>query len=137
MVIKMSEEKVNSVLSETIAKIKDMIDVNTVIGEQIKTQDGTTIIPVSRVNYGFASGGSDIPSKSQPDKGLFGGGAGAGVTITPIAFIVVQNGNVRVIQVEPFMSSVDRAIQTAPEVVDKITGLFDKKKKNPDEPINY
>ncbi len=118
-------EKVNSLLETTVDKIKSVIDVNTVIGDQIITPDGTVIIPISRVNYGFAAGGSDLPSKTP---GLFGGGSGAGVTITPIAFLSVSNGNVRVIQVEPFISSVDRAIQTAPDVVDKITSLFKKDK---------
>ncbi len=118
-------EKVNSLLETTVDKIKSVIDVNTVIGDQIITPDGTVIIPISRVNYGFAAGGSDLPSKTP---GLFGGGSGAGVTITPIAFLSVSNGNVRVIQVEPFISSVDRAIQMAPDVVDKITSLFKKDK---------
>lgn len=131
----MSENKVGGLLEETLKKLKDMIDVNTVIGEQINTPDGTTIIPISRVNYGFASGGSDLPSKNQPNSGLFAGGAGAGVTITPIAFLTVSQGNVRVIQVEPFISSVDRIIQTAPDLVDKLTNAF--KKKDEPEPINY
>lgn len=127
----MSENKVNALLGGTMEKIKEMIDVNTVIGDPITTPDGTTILPVSRVNYGFASGGTDLPSKSQPESGLFGGGAGAGVTITPIAFLVVSGGSVKVIQIEPFTSSVDRVIQTVPDVVDKISALLtDKKEKD-------
>ncbi len=122
-------EKVNSLLETTVEKIKSVVDVNTVIGDQIITPDGTVIIPISRVNYGFAAGGSDLPSKTP---GLFGGGSGAGVTITPIAFLSVSNGNVRVIQVEPFISSVDRAIQTAPDVIDRITSLFKKDKAESD-----
>ncbi len=122
-------EKVNSLLETTVDKIKSVVDVNTVIGDQIVTPDGTVIIPISRVNYGFAAGGSDLPSKTP---GLFGGGSGAGVTITPIAFLSVSNGNVRVIQVEPFISSVDRAIQTAPDVIDRITSLFKKDKAESD-----
>lgn len=126
----MSDNKVNNLLGGTMEKIKEMVDVNTVIGDPISTPDGTTIIPVSRVNYGFASGGSDIPSKSQPSAGLFGGGSGAGVTITPIAFLVISGGNVKVIQIEPFTSSVDRIIQSAPDVVDKITSVFKTKKED-------
>ena len=132
----MSDNKVNNLLGGTMDKIKEMIDVNTVIGDAITTPDGTTIIPVSRVNYGFASGGSDIPSKSQPAAGLFGGGSGAGITITPIAGLVISGGNVKVIQIEPFTSSVDRIIQSAPDVVDKITSVF-KKKDEPELPIQY
>lgn len=133
----MSENKVNNLLGGTMEKIKEMIDVNTVIGDQITTPDGTTIIPVSRVNYGFASGGSDIPSKSQPASGLFGGGSGAGITITPIAFLVVSGGNVKVIQIEPFTSSVDRVIQSVPDVVDKITSVIGNKKEKDQPPLQY
>lgn len=122
----MSENKVNSLLGNTIEKIKNMVDVNTVIGEPITTADGVTVIPVSKVAYGFASGGSDLPSKNQPASGLFGGGAGAGVTVSPVAFLVISGSNVKVIQIEPFTSSVDRIIQEAPDVVDKIAGIFKK-----------
>lgn len=125
----MSDSKVNSLMGETLEKIKSMIDVDTVMGTQINTPDGTTIIPVCKVNYGFAAGGSDLPSKAQPNAGLFGGGSGGAVTIAPIAFLVVKDGNARVIQIEPFTSSVDRIVQTAPDVVDKITSLFSKEKE--------
>ena len=72
----MSENKVNSLLGVSMDKIKEMVDVNTVIGDPITAPDGTTVIPVSRVSYGFAGGGSDLPSKAQPEKGLFAGGSG-------------------------------------------------------------
>lgn len=126
----MSDNKVNNLLSATMSKIKEMIDVNTVMGEPVTTPDGTTVIPVTRVNYGFASGGTDIPSKHQKPEGYFGGGAGAGVTITPIAFLVISGGNVKVIQIEPFTSSVDRLIQTAPDVIDKVTSFFSKEEES-------
>lgn len=74
----MSENKVNNLLGVSMDKIKEMVDVNTVIGDPITAPDGTTVIPVSRVSYGFAGGGSDLPSKAQPEKGLFAGGSGAG-----------------------------------------------------------
>ena len=98
----------------------------TVVGDPITTPDGTTVIPVSRVSYGFAGGGTDLPSKVQPEKGLFAGGSGAGITISPIAFLVIANGNVRVLQIEPYLSSVDRIIANAPDMVDKLAGLFKK-----------
>lgn len=126
----MSENKVNNLLGISMDKIKEMVDVNTVIGDPITTPDGTTVIPVSRVSYGFAGGGSDLPSKAQPDKGLFAGGSGAGITISPIAFLVIANGNVRILQIEPYLSSVDRIVASAPDVVDKITSLFKKDKEN-------
>lgn len=119
----MSENQLNGFLGVTMDKIKEMVDVNTVIGDPIPTQDGTTVIPISRVSYGFASGGTDLPSKAQPNKGLFAGGSGAGITITPIAFLAVKNGSVRILQIEPYFSPVDRALEKIPDVVDKLTAL--------------
>ena len=107
----MSDNQVNNLLGVTMDKIKQMVDVNTVIGDPVTTPDGTTVIPVSRVSYGFASGGSDLPSKAQPSAGLFAGGSGAGITISPIAFLTIHQGNVRVLQIEPYLSSVDRALE--------------------------
>lgn len=125
----MSEHPIESMMGTTMDKIKEMADVNTVIGDPITTEDGTVIIPISKVSYGFASGGSDLPSKTQPNRELFGGGAGAGVTITPIAFLTVSNGNVRLLQLDPFNSSVDRIIGMAPGFMDAVTGLLNKNKK--------
>ena len=122
----MSDNQVNNLLGVTMDKIKQMVDVNTVIGSPVTTPDGTTVIPVSRVSYGFASGGSDLPSKTQPSSGLFAGGSGAGITISPIAFLTIHEGHVRVLQIEPYLSSVDRALEKVPDVVDKITSLFQK-----------
>ncbi len=128
----MSENKVNNLLGASMDKIKEMVDVNTVVGNPITTPDGTTVIPVSRVSYGFAGGGTDLPSKAQPDKGLFAGGSGAGITISPIAFLVIANGSVRVLQIEPYLSSVDRIVANAPDMLDKLTDLFKKDKAEED-----
>ena len=125
----MSEHPIESMMGTTMDKIKEMADVNTVIGDPITTADGTVIIPISKVSYGFASGGSDLPSKSQPNRELFGGGAGAGVTITPVAFLTVSDGNVRLLQLDPFNSSVDRISGMAPGFMDAVTGLLNKNKK--------
>ena len=130
----MSENQVNNLLGVTMDKIKQMVDVNTVIGSPVTTPDGTTVIPVSRVSYGFASGGSDLPSKTQPAAGLFAGGSGAGITISPIAFLTIHQGNVRVLQIEPYLSSVDRALEKVPDVVDKVTALFQKEDRK-EEPL--
>ena len=130
----MSDNQVNNLLGVTMDKIKQMVDVNTVIGTPVTTPDGTTVIPVSRVSYGFASGGSDLPSKTQPASGLFAGGSGAGITISPIAFLTISHGNVRVLQIEPYLSSVDRALEKVPDVVDKISSLF-QKDKPVEEPV--
>lgn len=126
----MSDNQVNHLLGTTMDKIKQMVDVNTVIGNPVTTPDGTTVIPVSRVSYGFASGGTDLPSKTQPSGGLFAGGSGAGITISPIAFLTIREGHVRVLQIEPYLSSVDRALEKVPDVVDKISALFQKDEKD-------
>ena len=130
----MSDNQVNNLLGVTMDKIKQMVDVNTVIGGPVTTPDGTTVIPVSRVSYGFASGGSDLPSKAQSSAGLFAGGSGAGITISPIAFLTIHQGNVRVLQIEPYLSSVDRALEKVPDVVDKVTSLFQKEDRK-EEPL--
>ena len=97
------------------------MDSNTIIGEPITMADGTLILPVSKVTFGFASGGSDIAAK-QP-KEMFGGGSGAGVSITPIAFLIVKDGNVRMLQLADKNNSVDRVIGMMPEMVDKVQGI--------------
>lgn len=129
----MSDNKVNGLMDVTMDKIKKMVDVNTIIGDPITTPDGTSVIPISRVSYGFASGGSDLPSKSQPTAGLFAGGSGASVSIVPIAFLAVSNGNVKVLQIEPYVTPVDRALEKVPDIVDKISALF--KKDKPEESV--
>lgn len=128
----MSEKSIESMMGTTLDKIKEMADVNTVVGDPITTADGTIIIPISRVSYGFASGGSDLPSKSQPNRELFGGGAGAGITISPVAFLTICQGNVRLLQLDPFNSSVDRIIGMAPGFMDAITNLLNQNKKQKD-----
>ena len=129
----MSEHPIQGLMNTALQNIRDMIDVNTIIGEQIVAADGTVIIPVSKVSLGFASGGSDIPSKSEQE--IFGGGSGAGVSIQPVAFIVIANGNVKLLQINASTSAADMAISLVPELIDKITSLFGKKdKKKPETP---
>ena len=120
----MSEHPIQGLMATAMQKIREMIDVNTIIGDPITTPDGTTIIPVSKVSFGFASGGSDFPSKSP--KELFGGGSGAGVSITPIAFLVVTNGTVRTVQLAEHVSPIDNAINALPELVDKLAAMLKK-----------
>lgn len=131
----MSDNQVNRLLGVTMDKIKEMVDADTVVGKPITTPDGTVIIPISRISYGFASGGSDLPSKAQPSAGLFAGGAGAGITVSPIAFLAISNGNVRILQIEPYFSPVDRALEKVPQVIDQLTSLFKKAPQDtPEEP---
>lgn len=130
----MSDNQVNKLLGVTMEKIKEMVDADTVIGKPITSPDGTVIIPISRISYGFASGGSDLPSKAQPSAGLFAGGAGAGITVSPMAFLAISGGNVRVLQIEPYFSPVDRALEKVPQVIDQLTSLFKKKPEEEDSP---
>jgi sporulation protein YtfJ len=115
-------------------KIKEMVDVNTIIGDPITSPDGTIIIPVSKVSYGFASGGSDFPTKKE-SKDCFGGGSGAGVTIQPVAFLTVFRGEVKLIPVEKYEGAADRVVGMMPELVDKVSALFKKDRKKKTEPV--
>lgn len=124
----MSEHPINSLMETTMKKIKELIDVNTIVGDPITTPDGTTIIPVSKVTYGFASGGSDLPTKKD-NRECFGGGSGAGVTIQPIGFLSISKGYVKMIPIEKYDGPVDRIVGMIPEAFDKISGFFAKDKK--------
>ena len=124
----MAEKSAGAILTSTIDKIRDLVDTSTIIGEPIYAEGGTTIIPVSKVTYGFASGGADFPSKSNKD--LFGGGGGAGVTITPIAFLVVNGGEVTLKHITAYDNAAERVVNLVPEMFDKVTGLMNKTKKD-------
>ncbi len=118
-------------MSSSMNQIREMIDVNTVIGDPITTPEGVTIIPVSKVNFGFAGGGADFATKNQPQNkdNAFGGGSGAAVTITPISFLVVKGDSVRILPVaEPASTSVDRIIEMIPDIVEKISKALKEKK---------
>ena len=131
----MSEKNhpINDLMSTTMQKIREMVDVNTIVGQPITTPDGVTLIPVSKLSFGFASGGSDYVSKNKKpgESNTFGGGSGAGVNITPVAFLIVRGDSVRVLPVDPPASTtVDRVIEVVPEVVDKVTAFLEKKKED-------
>lgn len=119
---------VSEILGISMEKVKEMADVNSVIGEPIKLDDGTTIIPVSKVSYGFASGGSDLPSKYE--KNLFGGGAGAGVSIKPEGFLVISpDGSAKMVPVGASDDPISTAISAIPNVVNKVSDIMNRKKK--------
>ena len=121
------EHPLNDLMGSTMEKVKAMADVNAIVGDPIQAGE-VTIIPISRVSYGFASGGSDFASKNQkPDSNnAFGGGSGAGVNIIPIAFLVVRGENVRLLPVMPPPGgAVDRVVDMVPELVDKITDFVE------------
>ena len=120
----MKEQSASGILGTSIEKIKDLVDVSTIIGDPIKISETLQIIPVSKVTYGFASGGTDFPSKSNAE--LFGGGGGAGITITPIAFIVVNNGEVSIKHISTEEGSIERTIGMIPDVVNGVTDVVNK-----------
>lgn len=123
-------QKLPNMLESTIQKIREMVDVNSVIGSPITTPDGVTIIPVSRVSVGFGGGGSDFTSKNtRPgEENPFGGGVGGGVKVTPICFLVVKDGAVRMMPVtEPANTTADRIVEMVPDTLDKISAFFDAK----------
>ena len=124
-----------NMMENTIAKIREMVDVNSVIGNPITTPDGVTIIPISKVSVGFGGGGSDFVSKNvNKQENPFGGGCGGGVNIVPIAFLVVKDGNVRMLPVAaPANTTPDRIVEMVPDVLDKLTAFIDSKLQKPEE----
>ena len=117
----------NEVLQESMAKVREMVDTNTIVGQPITTADGVTLIPISRVSMGFGCGGADY-GKVQPKD--FGGGSGAGVKIEPVAFLVIREGSTRVLPVAiPPMTTLDRVVEMVPDLVDKVEKYFDRKEE--------
>lgn len=118
---------IEGLMETSLKKIREMTDVKTIIGDPIKVAENVTIIPISKVSFGFASGGSDFPSKKEKD--LFGGGSGGGISINPIAFLVIKGEEVKIMQLSTADNTAEKAINMVPEVIDKVTELFDKKNK--------
>jgi len=118
-----------NMLDNTIAKLREMIDVNSVVGTPITTADGVTIIPVSKVSVGLGGGGSDFVSKNvNHQENPFGGGAGAGIKVTPVAFLIVKDGNVRMLPVAaPANTTADRIVELVPDTLDKIAAFIDSR----------
>ena len=117
----MAEHPIQNLMNVTMDKIRQMVDSNTIVGKPI-----TTILPVSKVSFGFASAGTDFDGKNAANKDLFGGGSGAGVNIQPVAFLVVKDGCVRTIQLSDGNNTVDRALTMIPELVEKVSALIKK-----------
>ncbi len=123
----MSEHAINGFMGISMEKIRSVVDANTMIGDPIQCGDGTTVIPVSKVSLGFASGGSDLPTRTA--KEYFAGGAGAGMSVKPVGFLVVQNGDVRLVQLSMNADKGNVALNMIPEIIDKISALIPKKDK--------
>lgn len=126
----MEKRPISEFVSTTMEKVREMIDTNTVIGQPIKTDDGITLIPVSKVSFGFAGGGTDFQTKYSGNgkQDPFGGGTGAGVKVTPVAFVVIKDGSVRIMNIAPPASSAaDRLIEMIPDVIDRVEGMVKSK----------
>ena len=133
--------------------IQDMIDVDTIIGEPMEIGKNITIIPISKVSFGFVAGGSEFKGEAIEEynkkdkneeityKNPFGGGSGAGVNITPVSFLVINDGNIKLMPVE-YCSTIDKIVDYIPDIVNKVSEIIDSNKdknecKNPEQTINY
>lgn len=127
----MNENPINNLMSTVMENLKGMIDVNTIVGDPVETSNGTMIIPISKVGFGFAAGGSEIPAKTPGDK-AFGGGSGAGVSITPIGFLVVTPDQIKMVPVSSGNTPIDKLVDYIPVVINKVNDMV-KKRKSKDE----
>lgn len=125
------ETKVKELIAASMGKISELTEAETIIGEPIVVDGNVTIIPVSKVSYGFAAGGSDLPTKA--DKDLFGGASGAGVSIQPVAFLVISDGQTQLLQISLDSSASTAIVNMVPEVFNKVQSLFKKDKKKPEK----
>ena len=117
-----------NMLESTLAKIKEMVNANSVVGQPISAGDGVTIIPISKVSVGFGGGGSDFTKSGVSGDVPFGGGAGGGVHVTPIAFLIVKGDTVRMLPVSaPASTTADRVVDLVPDVLDKISAFLDSR----------
>ena len=117
----------NDMMRSTMEKVREMVDTNTIVGQPITTPDGVTLIPISKVSFGFGSGGGDYGKTAREN---FGGGSAAGVKIDPVAFLVIKDGATRVLPVAvPPVNTVDRIVEMTPDILDKVEKFFDKKQE--------
>ncbi len=128
-------QKLPNMLESTITKIREMVDANSVMGDPITTPDGVTIIPISRISVGYGGGGSDFSTKGGNNQEMpFGGGIGAGVHVTPIAFLIVKDGSVRILPVAaPANTTADRIVEMVPDTLDRIVSFIDSRSEKKGE----
>ena len=127
------QQSIQQLMANTLGKMRELVDSNTVIGTPITTEAGTTIIPVSKISFGFVSGGTDFANDKQKD--LFGGAASSGASITPVGFLVVNGTTVKFMQVAEGNATIDRLINMMPEVIDKLETLIGKKSNKTPEMV--
>ena len=128
------DNPISNMMNASLESIRKTADANTVIGNPIVTDDGTTVIPVSRIKLGFAGGGSEFNGKQAGESKPYGAGTGASISVTPVAFLIFRDGNCRVLPIpEPASSSVDRVIEMIPDAVDMLTALWNEHKASKEE----
>lgn len=124
---------IDNLMKNTMENLKQMIDVNTIVGDAVESKDGSLIIPISKVSFGFASGGSEFSSKSGSNnsngKYPFGGGSGAGVTVKPVAFLVIKNDGVRLLNIDA-ETTYDKIVDSVPQILDMLKSFFKKDDEN-------
>ncbi|QSQ10098.1 putative spore protein YtfJ [Koleobacter methoxysyntrophicus] len=131
----MSDHPIQGLMKTAMESIKEMVDVNTIVGDAVETPDGSVIIPVSRVTFGFAAGGAEYEINNGAKENLpFGGGSGAGVTLQPVAFVVVGQGQIRLLATQQ-NTAIERIIDIVPQLMDKINNMICKEKR--DNQLNH
>lgn len=128
-------QNVPNMIDNTISKMRQMLDSNTVVGTPIQVADNITIIPISSISAGFAGGGTDfVPKNANGKENPFGGGAGGGVKVTPLAFLVIKDGSIRMMPIAaPANTTADRLVEMIPDALDRITDFVDSYKENKTE----
>jgi len=130
------KNSLSAMMQDAMGKVREMVDANTIVGQPITTDDGVTLIPISKVSFGFGGGGSEFDGKGSAADTHVGGGVGAGVKIAPVAFLIVKDGNVRVMPVAiPAAGPVDRIVEMVPDLIDRVSALVKKEKKKGDEEL--
>ena len=122
---------ISDMLTRSMEKIQKMVDVNTIIGQPVNLGDGVTIVPITKIHIGVGGGGTDYATKSalSAKKDPFGGGLGAGVSIDPVAFLIIKGDSVRMLPVaEPASTTVDRIVEQAPDLIDKLSDFLEGRK---------
>lgn len=134
----MAEHPIQGLMKTAMENLKEMVDVNTIVGDPVETPDGSVILPVSKVGFGFAAGGSefdleqnDANGNSNENKLPFGGGSGGGVSITPVAFLVVNRSGIRMVHIDGQTHLYDKMLEATPQIVEKIQSLLKKNQAIP------
>lgn len=124
----MANHPIDGLMSTAMQNIKEMVDVDTIVGAPVESPDGSVIIPISRVAFGFAAGGSEFGKKENEADAMFGGGSGGGVSISPVAFMVVGQGQMKLLPIGAPMSPIDKILDYIPGIIDKVNEKINQKK---------